>query len=71
MLGYLMPCFNAGTAVLILGNVDASQANNRQNVDTKANCTSVSVAGLSNAMRIDFDDVLVKADEVYHITQRN
>lgn len=65
-----MPCFSAGTVVLSLGKVAASQENSRQKVDTKANCTSVSVAGLSNAMRMDFEEVLVKADEAYHITQR-
>lgn len=29
----------------------------------------MSVAGLSNAVRMDFEDVLVRADEVYHRTQ--
>lgn len=28
----------------------------------------VKVAGLSNAFRIDLDDVLVKAEDMYHMT---
>ena len=30
---------------------------------------SVKVAGLLNAVKIDFDDVLVSADDQYHIIQ--
>jgi hypothetical protein len=38
--------------------------------ETKANWTRVSVAGLLKAMRIDFDEVFVRADEVYHSRHR-
>lgn len=31
----------------------------------------VKVAGLSKAFKMDFDDVLVMAEDAYHITQRN
>lgn len=30
----------------------------------------VKVAGLSKAFKMDLDDVLVKAEDMYHITQR-
>lgn len=39
-----------------------------QNDDTKANWTRVRVAGLSKAVRIDFEDVFVNAEDQYHIT---
>jgi len=39
-----------------------------QNEDTNANWTMVRVAGLSNAVRIDLEDVFVNAEDQYHIT---
>jgi hypothetical protein len=48
----------------------ASHESSKQREDTKANCIKVSVAGLSRALRIDFDDVLVRAEDVYHMRQR-
>lgn len=48
----------------------ASHAMRIQSDDTKANCTSVSVAGILKALRIDFDDVFVSADEVYQSRHR-
>ena len=30
----------------------------------------VRVAGLSKALRIDFEEVFVKAEDIYHMTQR-
>ena len=59
----------AGTAVRSFGKIDASQDSKMQYEDTKANCISVRVAGLSKAVRIDLDEVLVRADDQYHITQ--
>lgn len=56
--------------VLRTGNIVASQAMNTQSDDTKANWTSVRVAGMLKALRIDFDEVLVKAEEKYHVMQR-
>lgn len=51
------------------GKTDASHESNRHHPDTKANCTRVSVAGLSKAVNIVLDEVLVNADDQYHITQ--
>ena len=44
----------------------ASQARIIHRDETKANWTSVRVAGISKALRIDLDDVLVRAEDVYH-----
>jgi len=59
----------AGIAVRIRGKVDASHENSIQYEETNANWTSVKVAGLSKAVRIDLDEVLVKAEDQYHIIQ--
>ena len=37
--------------------------------ETNPNWTNVKVAGLSKAVRIAFEDVLVRADDQYHIMQ--
>lgn len=50
------------------GNLDASQENKRQYAATHANCIIVSVAGLSKAVRIDLDEVFVRAEDQYHAT---
>jgi hypothetical protein len=55
---------------LSTGNAEASQAKRRQYDATNANWMRVRVAGLGHAVRIDFEDVLVRADEAYHMTQR-
>ena len=47
----------------------ASHAMAMQSVETKANCTRVRVAGMLKALRIDFEEVLVKADDMYHAMQ--
>jgi hypothetical protein len=65
-----MPCRNAGIAFLRLGNSVASHEKKRQNDATNANCIRVRVAGLGKALRIDFEDVLVKAEEKYHTIHR-
>ena len=41
----------------------------RQYEHTKANWISVRVAGLSKVVRIDFEEVLVRAEDQYHIIQ--
>ncbi len=69
--GYRREFLRTGRAVRSCGNLDPSHAHKTQHTDTKANWTSVRVAGLSNAVRIDFDDVLVNADDQYHNTQRS
>src|SRR5690349_11480959 len=63
-IGYL----RAGMAARSWGKVDASQENNRQYDETKPNWTRVKVAGLSKAVRIALEDVLVMADDQYHMT---
>jgi hypothetical protein len=65
-----MACFKAGTAVFRFGKTEASHEKNMQYDATKANWMRVSVAGLSKAFKMDFEDVLVSADDVYHRTQR-
>jgi hypothetical protein len=67
--GYRIGYLRAGMAVRRRGKVDASQENSKQYEETKANWTRVSVAGLSKAVRIALDEVLVRADDQYHMTQ--
>lgn len=66
--GYRIGCFNAGIDVLKPGKVEASHDKSRHHDDTNANCMMVSVAGLSKAVNIVFDEVLVKAEDQYHMT---
>lgn len=47
-----------------------SQEKKRQRKATKKNWISVRVAGLGKALRIDFEDVFVRALDMYHIMQR-
>lgn len=70
LLGSRMGCRNADILVRRTGKMLASQERKMQSEDTKANWINVKVAGMSKALRMDFDDVLVRADEVYHMTQR-
>ena len=69
-VGARMPCFNAGMAVLIEGYRWARYAKKTHQVDTKANWTSVRVIGLGKAFRIDFEEVLVRAELMYQTRQR-
>jgi hypothetical protein len=59
----------AGTAARSFGKVEESHENKRQYKDTRANCMRVNVAGLSKALSMDLDEVFVRADDQYHITQ--
>jgi hypothetical protein len=52
------------------GNMEDSQEKRRQKKATKKNWMRVRVAGLGKAMRIDFDEVLVRALDVYHTTHK-
>lgn len=52
------------------GNTVDSQENRTQKNATKANCIRVRVAGFGKALRMDFEEVFVRALEVYHIIQR-
>jgi hypothetical protein len=67
--GYRIGCRSAGTAARSRGNVEASHEKSMQYDETKANWTRVKVAGLSKAVRIALDEVLVRADDPYHIMQ--
>lgn len=65
-MGYL----RAVTFVRRTGKRTASHARRMHSDDTKANWTSVRVAGLSKALRMDLEDVFVRAEDVYHARQR-
>ena len=56
--------------VLRAGKMVESQEKNRQRKATKKNWMSVRVAGFGNALRIDFEDVFVRALDMYHIMHR-
>jgi hypothetical protein len=56
-------------AFLRAGKMEANQEKNIQNVATKANWMRVSVAGFGKALRIDLEDVLVRALEKYQMMQ--
>ena len=57
-----MVCFKRG---YFLANV----ASSRHQPDTKANCTVVRVTGLGSAVRIVFEDMLVKMEVMYQTPQ--
>lgn len=63
-----MGCFKAGIEVRSFGKTDASHEEVIQYEATMKNCTIVKVAGLSKALRMDLDDVLVRAEDKYHMT---
>lgn len=65
-----MPCRSAGTAVLRAGYMAARYADTRHHMETKANWARVRVTGLGNAIRIDFEEVLVRAEVVYQMIHR-
>jgi hypothetical protein len=53
-----------------MGKMVASHEKKMQKEATKANWIRVSVAGLGNALRIAFEDVLVRALDIYQTMQR-
>ena len=65
-----MPFRRAGIAVFRRGNRRASHARKRHQPETKANCMIVSVIGLGKALRMDLEDVLVKAELKYQTRHR-
>ena len=65
-----MPFFKAGILALRLGKSVDIYAKNRHHPETKANCMIVRVIGLGKALRIDFDEVLVKAELKYQTRHR-
>lgn len=56
--------------LLRLGKTSARYAKRMHHRETKANCTIVRVTGCGNAMRIDFEDVFVRAEVRYQMTHR-
>ena len=70
LVGYRTPCRNEGMCVLSVGKIEDSQEKKMQKPDTNANCIRVRVAGLRKALRIDFEEVLVRALEKYQMIQR-
>ena len=68
LLGYLIPCLSAGTAVFRAGKRCARYAEKIHQPETKANWTMLRVTGCGKALRMDFEDVFVRAEVMYQIT---
>ena len=64
-----MPCLRAGMAVAKGGYMWASQAKSTHQEDTKANWIRVRVIGLGKALRMDFEEVFVRAELMYQTRQ--
>lgn len=67
--GARRPFFRAGIALRKGGNTEANQARIKHHVETEANWAMVSVTGRLNALRIDFDEVFVRAEVMYQMIQ--
>jgi hypothetical protein len=65
-----MPFRKGGTRGLSVGKMVESQEQKMQEDDTKANWMRVRVTGLSNVLRMDFEEVFVRALDKYQIMQR-
>jgi hypothetical protein len=63
-------CLSAGIACCRAGNTEASHEKNRQNEATNPNCIRVRVAGFGKAFRMDFEEVFVRALDIYQTIQR-
>ena len=68
-LGYRIPFLSAGMAVLRRGKRRASNAKHKHHPETRANCIIVRVIGLGKALRMDLEEVLVRAELKYQIRQ--
>ena len=66
-----MPYLRAGTVFRMAANRCARFAKSRHHSDTNANWTTVRVIGFGNALRIDLDEVFVRAELRYHVWQRS
>ena len=64
-----MPFFKAGMVVCRQGKRRARVEKNRHHPETKANCIIVRVIGLGKTLRMDFEEVLVRAELKYQIRQ--
>lgn len=69
-LGYLILCFKKGMATCSRGKVRARPAEMMHQAETKANCMMVKVTGFGYTVRIDFEDVFVRAELKYQTRQR-
>lgn len=68
-LGYRIPSFSVGMAVFSRGKRRARNAKHRHHPETKANWIIVRVIGLGKALRMVFEEVLVRAELKYQIRQ--
>jgi hypothetical protein len=67
--GGRIPYFRKGIVCFMRGNRRANVASSRHQPETKANWTVVSVTGWGSAVRIAFEDMLVKIEVMYQIPQ--
>lgn len=68
--GRLRPFFSAGIVLFSWGKSDDMLVNIKHQMNTDANWTIVRVAGLGRAFKMDFEEVLVKAEVMYQVIQR-
>lgn len=68
--GFRKPFFSAGMARRRDGNRDARVVRTEHHIDTKANWTIVRVIGFGSVVRIDLEEVLVRAEVIYQTRQR-
>lgn len=68
--GFRKPFFRAGIARRREGNRDARDARMEHHIDTKANWMIVRVIGFGRVFRMDLEEVLVRAEVIYQMTQR-
>jgi uncharacterized protein YpuA (DUF1002 family) len=54
-----------------VGHFRAEYESRTHHPETKANCMMVKVTGRGKAFRIDFEEVLVIAEDMYHIRHNN
>jgi len=67
--GFRNPFLRGGILRFSDGKMEAKDARMKHHIDTEANWIMVNVAGLSKALRMDFDEVLVRAEVMYHPMQ--
>jgi hypothetical protein len=67
--GGRIPYFRKGIVCFMRGNLRAAAASTRHHPDTKANCTVVRVTGCGSAVRMAFEDMLVKMEVMYQTAQ--
>ena len=67
--GFRSPFFRAGIDLFSEGNIDDSDVRMKHHKDTDANWMMVRVAGLGKALRIDLEEVLVRAEVMYQAMQ--